>query len=140
MGIEERTKVINEKIALAKPELNKARAAATGINPKDLNEIKALKNPPIVIENVITATCMLLGNKIKQWRDVQKLLSYKFKPALLNFDTYTLKKSTRQLVYKKYASNDDFNYDRVYEGNKVCGNLVLWVLSQINYSRMLDVI
>eukprot|EP01084_Bolivina_argentea_P272365 463718_1 len=83
---------------------------------------------------------MILGHKIKQWRDVQKLLSYKFKPELLNFDTYTLSKQTRQRVHKKYSSKSDFNYNRVYEGSKVCGNLVLWVLSQINYSRMLDVI
>ena len=49
-------------------------------------------------------------------------------------------KATRQKVYKKYAGKEDFNYERVYEGSKVCGNLVLWVLSQIKYSRMLDVI
>eukprot|EP01083_Nonionella_stella_P285362 971299_1 len=138
--IEERTAIINSKIALATPELDAAREAVSGINPADINEIKTLKSPPSVIENVITATVMILGHKIKQWRDVQKLLSYKFKPELLNFDTYTLSKQTRQRVHKKYSSKSDFNYNRVYEGSKVCGNLVLWVLSQINYSRMLDVI
>ena len=71
---------------------------------------------------------------------MQKILSYKFKPQLLNFDTYTLTKETRQRVHKKFASKEDFNYDRVYEGNKICGNLVLWVLQQIKYSRILDVI
>merc|ERR1712113_23946 len=88
----------------------------------------------------MTATAMILGHKIKEWKDVQKILSYKFKPQLLNFYTYTLTKETRQRVYKKYAGKPDFNYDRVYEGNKVCGNLVLWVLQQIKYSRILDVI
>merc|ERR1712244_71923 len=58
----------------------------------------------------------------------------------LNFETYTLTKATRQKVYKKYAAKEDFNYERVYEGSKCCGNLVLWVISQINYSRVLDVI
>jgi len=138
--IDERTKEINEKLAAAKPELDKARAAVSGIEPKEINEIKSLKSPPIVIENVITATVMILGHNIKTWRDVQKLLSYKFKPQLLNFDTYTLTKATRQKVYKKYAAKEDFNYERVYEGSKCCGNLVLWVISQINYSRVLDVI
>ena len=71
---------------------------------------------------------------------MQKLLSYKFKPELLNFDTYTLTKATRQKVYKKYASKEDFTYDRVVEGSKACGNLVLWVMCQIHYSRLLDVI
>merc|ERR1711920_1166707 len=66
--------------------------------------------------------------------------SYRFKPELMNFDTYTLTKATRQKVYKKYAGKEDFNYDRVTEGSKACGNLVLWVLCQIRYSRILDVI
>merc|ERR1711933_268094 len=126
------TKVINEKLAESRPELDKARAA--------VNEIKTLKSPPIVIENVITATVMILGHKVKEWNDAKKLLSYKFKPELLNFDTYTLTKATRQKVYKKYAGKEDFCYDRVYEGSKACGNLVLWVLSQIKYSRVLDII
>ena len=80
------------------------------------------------------------GHKIKEWNDCKKLLSYKFKPQLLNFDTYTLTKETRQKVHKKYAGKEDFNYERVYEGSKACGQLVLWVISQINYSRVLDVI
>eukprot|EP00483_Globobulimina_turgida_P000840 UN00841 len=138
--IRERREIINDKIAIAAPELRKARLAVSGIDPIDINEIKTLKSPPTVIEKVITATVMLLGHKIKQWRDVQKLLSYKFKPELMNFDTHTLSKSTREKVYKKYAGKDDFTFSRVYSGSKVCGNLVLWVISQINYSRMLDVI
>merc|ERR1712228_757380 len=138
--IDERTKIINEKILAAKPELDKARIAANGIDAKEINEIKTLKSPPIVIENVITATVMILGHKVKEWNDAKKLLSYKFKPELLNFDTYTLTKATRQKVYKKYAAKQDFNYHRVYEGSKACGNLVLWVLSQIKYSRVLDII
>ena len=59
--IDERTKIINEKILAAKPELDKARIAVDGIDAKELNEIKSLKSPPIVIENVITATVMILG-------------------------------------------------------------------------------
>jgi len=139
-NIAQRTKVINEKLAESRPELDKARAAVNGIDPIDINEIKTLKSPPIVIENVITATVMILGHKVKEWNDAKKLLSYKFKPELLNFDTYTLTKATRQKVYKKYAGKEDFCYDRVYEGSKACGNLVLWVLSQIKYSRVLDII
>eukprot|EP01084_Bolivina_argentea_P055608 101918_1 len=139
-AIHERTEIINQKIEAARPELDKARHAVDTIDPKDINEIKTLKAPPVVIENVITATVMILGHNIKTWRDVQKLLSYKFKPQLLNFDTYSLSKDTRKKVYKKYAGKEDFNYDRVYEASKVCGNLVLWVLSQIKYSRMLDII
>jgi len=138
--IDARSKEINDKLEAARPELDKAREAVESIEPRDLNEIKSLKAPPTVIANVMTATAMILGHKIKEWKDVQKILSYKFKPQLLGFDTYSLTKETRQRVYKKFASKEDFNYDRVYEGNKVCGNLVLWVLQQIKYSRILDVI
>ena len=45
----------------ARPELDKAREAVESIKPRDLNEIKALKRPPAVIANVMTATAMILG-------------------------------------------------------------------------------
>jgi len=135
-----RSKEVDEKLAAARPQLEKAREAVANIDPRDLNEIKALKKPPLVIANVMTATAIILGHKIKEWKDVQRILSNKFKPQLINFDTYTLTKELRQRVYRKYASKETFTFERVNVANKVCGNLVLWVKHQISYSRILDII
>lgn len=59
--IDTRSKEINDKLEAARPELEKAREAVESIKPRDLNEIKALKQPPAVIANVMTATVMILG-------------------------------------------------------------------------------
>ena len=41
-------------------------------------------------------------------------------------------------VTKNFMSNDDFNYERVNNSSKACGPLCSWVISQVNYSSILD--
>jgi len=133
-----RQREVNEQMGDALPMLRKVKLAIECIEPGDLNEIKSMKRPPPVVKMVITAAAMVLGHKIKEWKDVRKILGRQFKPQLLNFDTLSLKKETRRKVEREFLSKEDFNYDRVSEGSTVCAGLVLWVLYQIKYSHILD--
>mmetsp|Transcript_17976 Transcript_17976/g.28420 ORF Transcript_17976/g.28420 Transcript_17976/m.28420 type:complete len:251 (+) Transcript_17976:682-1434(+) len=129
---------IQQKVEAAKPEIERARAALSSIEKKDLDEIKSLKSPPPIIELAMSAVAILLGNEIKTWRDVQKILSYRFVPEIIKFDGRSIIRSHRERVESNYMSKDDFNYERVNEGSKVCGCMVLWVTSQVKYSQALD--
>eukprot|EP01084_Bolivina_argentea_P304250 525398_1 len=136
--VEDKQKTIKQKIDEAKPLIEKARLAVSNISKEELNEIKSLKSPPLIIELAMTAVAMILGNEVKSWRDVQKILSYKFKPNVIKFDGKNMNRHLRNKVETEYQSKDEFNYDRVNEGSKVCGCMVLWVNSQVNYSKALD--
>eukprot|EP01084_Bolivina_argentea_P059290 108255_1 len=138
-----RTKEVEQQLLIAKPELDKAMAAVSSIEKSALDEIKVLKKPPKIVEMAMTAVALMLGHIIKNWRDVQKILSYKFIPSVLNYDTEKLLNQNvknRDKVRKIYLSKDDFTFERVNKGSKVCGSLVVWVRSQIRYSEMLDVV
>lgn len=39
---------------------------------------------------------------------------------------------------KAYLSQDDFTFERVNNASKACGPLCEWVISQVNYSAILD--
>ena len=120
--------------------MEEAKKLVSTISKKQLDEIRVLKKPPAVVELVMSAVAVMLGNKIKSWRDIQKVISNsKFVPSILNFDTMSLKKKTREEVIK-YVKHEDFNEERANKASKVAGPLVKWVKSQVKYSELLDIV
>eukprot|EP00486_Rosalina_sp_Unknown_P003106 CAMPEP_0201574314 /NCGR_PEP_ID=MMETSP0190_2-20130828/18745_1 /ASSEMBLY_ACC=CAM_ASM_000263 /TAXON_ID=37353 /ORGANISM="Rosalina sp." /LENGTH=606 /DNA_ID=CAMNT_0048002403 /DNA_START=108 /DNA_END=1928 /DNA_ORIENTATION=+ len=139
-NINVRTAKCEAELAKAKPLLEEAKKLVSTISKKQLDEIRVLKKPPAVVELVMSAVAVILGNKIKSWRDIQKVLSNsKFVPSIMNFDTMTLKKKTREEVVK-YVKHEDFNEERANKASKVAGPLVKWVISQVKYSELLDIV
>merc|ERR1712228_829863 len=130
---------VEAELAEAKPALEAAQKAVSNINKKQLNEIKALKKPPQMVEMTMNCVVTLMGKKIKNWKDVQKLLgSNDFIPSILKFDTNSVKEKVRKKIQKNYLSHEDFTFERVNKASKVAGPLVLWVKSQIKFAHLLD--
>lgn len=138
--IKQRQKKVDEELAEAEPLLEEAKALVSSIQKRDLDEIRALKNPPPVVELVMSSVVIVLGNKVKTWRDIQKCLAgFGFVKSVLNFDTMTMKKKTR-LEAVKYCKHEDYNAQRANQASRCCGPLVTWVKSQIKYSEILDIV
>eukprot|EP01083_Nonionella_stella_P198429 728498_1 len=136
--IEQQKEIVNQRLKAAQPEIDAARAAVADMDPKELHEIRSLKSPPAIIELAMTATCLVLGVKVKTWRDVQKRLDYKFVRDILEYDGRNMPRENRIRVERDFIAKDDFNYERVDYGSKVSGCMVLWVNSQVRYSKLLD--
>jgi hypothetical protein len=135
-----RTAKCEAELAEAKPLLEEAKKLVSSISKRQLDEIRVLKKPPAVVELVMSAVAVILGNKIKSWKDIQKCLSSPtFIPSVLDFDTMKLKKKVREEC-KKYVKHQDFNEERANKASKVAGPLVKWVKSQVKYSELLDVV
>merc|ERR1712113_381646 len=82
--INERTAAVQAELAEAKPALEAAQKAVSNINKKQLNEIKALKKPPKMVDMTMRAVAVLMGRKIKDWKQVQKMLGGNdFIPSIL---------------------------------------------------------
>merc|ERR1712130_629092 len=110
--INERTKAVEAELAEAKPALEAAQKAVSNINKKQLNEIKALKKPPKMVEMTLNCVLTLMGIKTKDWKDVQKILGGKdFIPQILKFDTNKVAEKTRKKIQKKYLSDEEFTYE-----------------------------
>jgi len=124
----------------ARPLLEEAKALVSSIKKSDLDEMRALKNPPAVVELVMSSVVIVLGNKVQSWRDIQKVLAnFKFVQSVLEFDTEKMKKKTR-LEAVKYTKKGEFNEERANKASRCCGPLVKWVKSQIKYSEILDIV
>lgn len=59
-----------------------------GIRKKDIQEIKAMRNPPPAVKMALEAICLLLGEKSTDWRQILTVIvKDSFVPSILNFDT-----------------------------------------------------
>merc|ERR1712228_152335 len=100
--INDRTKAVEAELAEAKPALEAAQKAVSNINKKQLQELKALKKPPKMVEMTLNCVMTLMGIKAKEWKDVQKILGGKdFIPKILKFDTNQVAEKTRKKIQKK---------------------------------------
>jgi len=134
------TAQVEAKLNEAKPLVEAAKKLVSGISKAQLNELKSMKKPPAVVELVMSACCQILGNKVKTWRDIQKVIANpKFVSLVLNFDTMKLKKKTRKSC-EEYTTHKDFNEERANVASKVAGPLVKWIESQLQYAKILDVV
>merc|ERR1711971_1311015 len=135
-----RTAKVEAELETAKPLMEAAQKLVSRINKKQLDEIRVLKKPPAVVELVCSAVAITLGNDIKSWRDIQKVMGHSsFIPSMLQFDTMKLKKRQREQC-KKYTVHEDFTEERANKASKVAGPLVKWVKSQVKCSELLDIV
>jgi len=134
------TAEVESKLAEAKPMVEAAKKLVSGITKSQLNELKSMKAPPAVVVLVMSACCVILGNKVNGWRDTQRVIANpKFVSLVLEFDTMNLTKTLRERS-EKYTKEKDFNEERANVASKVAGPLVKWIESQLEYSRLLDIV
>jgi len=137
--INERSDVVEKELAEAKPALEAAKEAVSNINRRQLEEIKALRKPPELVEMTMKAVCIMMSKKADDWAAIGKIIGdAKFIPSILNFDTSTITEKQREKINKECFSNENFNYDRVNNSSRACGPLVLWIQSQVKFAHLLD--
>ncbi len=62
--------------------------AVEGIRKKDIQEIRAMRNPPPAVKMALEAICLLLGERSTDWRQILTfIVKDSFVPSILNFDT-----------------------------------------------------
>lgn len=76
--LEVKTAAANEKkgrvqqdLSQVEPMLAEAKAAVEGVGPKEINELKALANPPAVVKLVLESVLVLLGKPTKDWKAIK---------------------------------------------------------------------
>ncbi|THD25348.1 Dynein heavy chain 1 cytosolic [Fasciola hepatica] len=134
---EKRTLVMNE-LSQVEPAVNEAKQAVLEIRKRDIQEIKAMKNPPPVIKMAVESICLLLGDHSTDWRQIlTTVMKDTFVPSILNFNTDDITDSIRETMKKKYLSNPDYNFEKVSRASTACGPMVKWAIAQISYADML---
>jgi len=147
-------KVCEERVNDAMPALLEAKDAAQQLDPKMLNELKALNDPPGAVKVVIEACCELLGGQyvpaLKRdpatgktfkpyWEHARKvLLTPQFKDTLLNWDVEEATEAQISFVEKNYINKPDVNFNQAYMQKKALAvvGVVAYVVCQCKYYRL----
>ncbi|EUB63753.1 Cytoplasmic dynein 1 heavy chain [Echinococcus granulosus] len=136
--IKEKRALVVEELSQVEPAVNDAKQAVEGIRKKDIQEIKAMRNPPPAVKMALEAICLLLGEKSTEWRQILTVIvKDSFVPSILNFDTEEITDSIRETMKKKYIENPEFNYEKVNRASTACGPMVKWAIAQIGYADIL---
>ena len=137
--IEEKKQNAYKELAEVEPTVEEAKASVKSIKRENLDEVRALANPPQKVRMTMEAVMVLLGAGKLDWSGIRKkIMERDFIPSIINFDSEKINPKVRAYINKNYIENEDFTYEIVNRASKACGPLVKWVRAQVKYSTILN--
>eukprot|EP00930_Biecheleria_cincta_P008309 TRINITY_DN10972_c0_g3_i1.p1 TRINITY_DN10972_c0_g3~~TRINITY_DN10972_c0_g3_i1.p1 ORF type:complete len:4176 (-),score=874.55 TRINITY_DN10972_c0_g3_i1:69-11708(-) len=121
----------------ALPEYYAAIKSLDALDKKDIQEVKSFAKPPPLVEVVLSAVCLLMGQK-ESWDEAKKLMNdSKFLDNLKNYDKDALACNSKLTAkMQKYLKRDDFVPEKVKSVSNAAMSLCLWVRAMDIYGRV----
>jgi dynein heavy chain len=121
----------------ALPEYNAAVKSLDALDKKDIQEVKSFAKPPPLVEVVLSAVCLLMGQK-ETWDEAKKLMNKSsFLDDLKTYDKDALTLNTKLTgKLQKYMKRDDFQPAIVKNVSNAAMSLCSWVRAMDIYSRV----
>ncbi len=128
-------------LALAKPELEAAKAAVAQLNRDSITEIKTFSNPSKGVIMVMEAIMALLGEKL-DWKTIKENISDTngFIDRLRNFNVMNTPESYFTKVKNNYLSKPDFDPVAVKRSSVAAFFMATWVQAVIKYQAVVKVV
>lgn len=110
------------------PILNKAKDAVGSIDKKGLQEMKVYATPPGMVELVLKAVCLILGEK-ETWDDAKKKILSRLDllDVLSSFKAGTMTEKQVKKLRDTYLNDPDFDPDKVVKVSAAAKGLCIWV-------------
>lgn len=120
----------------AMPAYHAALKSLKSINRDDIYEIRSFGNPPVLVQTVMEAVCVLF-NKKPNWDSSKELLTdVKFLNKLETFEKdHIPEKNLKKLQH--YINLDDFDPERVKTVNQASTSLCMWVIAIDGYAKVM---
>ncbi|XP_055860055.1 dynein axonemal heavy chain 6-like isoform X8 [Biomphalaria glabrata] len=119
----------------ALPALEVAEKALLALDKNDIAEIRVFTKPPELVQTVLEAVAILLGNKT-DWASCKAMLAdTNFLKKIYEYDKENVPAAKLAKV-RKYTSMPSFVPDVVAKVSKACKTLVLWVRAIDVYSAV----
>ncbi|KUF90356.1 Dynein heavy chain 7 [Phytophthora nicotianae] len=146
---------VEADLAEAIPALEEALKALDTIKPSEINEVKAMSNPPAGVKLVCEGVCVMLGIKparipdpqdpskriMDYWGPSQKMLSDPtFITTLKKFDKDNLDPKTMKIVVSKYIADENFSPEKAEKASKAAAGLCKWVHAMALYDNVSKVV
>eukprot|EP00397_Hematodinium_sp_SG-2012_P000137 GEMP01000137.1.p1 GENE.GEMP01000137.1~~GEMP01000137.1.p1 ORF type:complete len:2966 (+),score=813.16 GEMP01000137.1:107-8899(+) len=156
--MQENVRAINEEcemeFVIAMPALQQSLQALDTLTSSEINDLKALRNPPSGVKKVLEAVCLLKGVKpvrVKDesgvgvvtdyWGPSQKLLAEgtAFMKQLAQFDKDDIPPDVMKKV-AKFTVDDDFDPTKIARVNKAAYALCCWVRAMETYDKVAQLV
>lgn len=120
----------------ALPSLEAAMQAVNGIDKGELNDLRSMKNPPELAQQVLEAVCILLGLKA-DWNTAKMVTGdgTTFIQKLLDFDKDNIPEQVSKRV-RRYIDNPKFIPDEVAKVSRLSSSLCMWVRAIDLYAKI----
>lgn len=124
-------------LAAAMPALDAAVASLDTINKDDLAVVKSFANPPKLVELVMSAVCLLMGEP-QTWSSAKRLLSdMQILDLLRRFDKDAISNRTMKKL-QVYIDNAEFDPDNCRNVSLAATSLCSWVCAIYRYALVAD--
>ena len=105
------------------------------IDKYDIVEVRAYSKPPTMVMTVMSAVCILLGQKT-DWTTAKLLLGEQgFLKKLVAYDHHSVTDRIYERV-KKITRHPDFNPTYVGKISKACRSMCAWVLALQHFTEV----
>ena len=119
----------------ALPSLEAAMQAVSSIDKGELNDMRAMKNPPELTQQVLESVCILLGVKA-DWNTAKMLIGdAQFMQKLMDFDKDNIPEPVSKRV-RRYIDNPKFIPDEVGKVSRIGASLCMWVRAIDLYAKI----
>eukprot|EP00397_Hematodinium_sp_SG-2012_P000022 GEMP01000022.1.p1 GENE.GEMP01000022.1~~GEMP01000022.1.p1 ORF type:complete len:4594 (-),score=1270.22 GEMP01000022.1:1053-14834(-) len=140
--IETRSKNVEKELGDVEPKLQQARDAVSNISNKNLQELRALNNPPHLVKLALSAAIILLNGMEKgapvTWDYIRREMKRPdFIPAITQFQATTITNGTRDRLMKECVSLAEWDPVKIMHSSQAAGPLALWVSAQLDYAAIL---
>uniref|UniRef100_A0A5K3EMK9 Dynein_AAA_lid domain-containing protein n=1 Tax=Mesocestoides corti TaxID=53468 RepID=A0A5K3EMK9_MESCO len=119
----------------AMPALDAANKALDSLDKNDISEIRVFTKPPQLVQTVMEAVCLMLGQKT-DWTTAKTVLGdSNFLRKLVEYPKDTISDALLRKL-QKYVDNPDFVPSVVEKVSKACKSLCMWVRALELYARV----
>ncbi|KAH9281795.1 Dynein heavy chain 6, axonemal [Echinococcus granulosus] len=119
----------------AMPALEAANKALDALDKNDIAEIRVFTKPPQLVQTVMEAVCLMLGQKT-DWATAKTLLGdSNLLRKLVEYPKDTISDSLLRKL-QKYVDNPDFDPVVIEKVSKACKSLCMWVRALEMYARV----
>ncbi|XP_041356323.1 dynein heavy chain 6, axonemal-like isoform X2 [Gigantopelta aegis] len=119
----------------ALPALEASLKALDSLDKSDIAEIRVFTKPPELVQTVMEAVCVLLGQKT-DWAGAKSVLGDgQFLKKLMDYDKDNIPEATLKKL-KKYIENPKFVPEAVEKVSRACKSMVMWVRAMDLYAHV----
>lgn len=129
--ISKRREEVETELKLVEPLLRESEAAVSNIPKRNLDELRALANPPQMVKFAVEAVVVMLNNMESNptsWEECRKVLKAgDFISRVVTFDCMSTSPATVHRIKQKYLDTENWDVDKIMRASRVRNSRFMFI-------------